>query len=70
MFARMKVPRDEETERREKLQSEKLIETAVHMLHGAVERHDDAMERGRHEEADGFSETAAWWFGALTERNP
>lgn len=69
MFNPLKPPRDEEAERAERLRREKLITTAIHMLEAAVERHDDAMQQGNFEAAGAHSETAAWWFGALTGRN-
>lgn len=69
MFNRVKVPRDEETERLENQRKDGLIATALHMLDAAVERHDDAMERGCFTEADDHSEHAAYWWGALTGRN-
>lgn len=69
MFAKtVKVPKDEVTERIERQRKEHLLATALHMLDDAVARHDDAMERGSYDEAGAHSETASWWWGALTGR--
>lgn len=69
MFKSLKPPRDEEAERVECQRRDKLIRTALHMLEAAVARHDDAMERGQYDAAGAHSETAAWWYGALTGRS-
>jgi len=68
MFTRLKVPKDEEKERQEQARIDRLIESAIHLFEAAVVRHDAAMEAGHDDQADSFSETAAYWFGAITGR--
>jgi hypothetical protein len=69
MLNRLRVPRDEEKERAERVRSEKLVAQAVHMMEAAIQRHDESMDAGHLEQADSFSETAFAWFAALTGHN-
>ena len=67
LLRRLRVPKDEHQERKEREEQRRCYEIMLQQLVWAHERTEAAMEAGQHEAADSYSCSVAVWIDRLGE---